>query len=177
LVQPPSIVLPGPSPSLSTSWLALLGFGLFKDHRRWRNQEWLDPYLLASHLVGNHLQANGSRSLSREASQNQQRKQCPSHASPNKWCILLTKYTGFLVPQMLASPQRHRSLGNHAEVRPVNEMPGQVADDAPPCSLNIFPRQYLYSPLLHDKREPSCSIRQLFLRLPGPEYLQNEPSC
>mgnify|MGYP001334223101 FL=1 len=78
---------------------------------------------------------------------------------------------------MHASPQRHRSLGNHAEVRPVKEMPGQVADDAPPCGLNIFPREYLYSLLLHDKREPSCSIRQLFLRLPGTEYLQNESSC
>lgn len=135
MLQPPSIVLPGTSPS--TSWLALFGLGFFKDHRRWRRQERLDPYLLASHLIGNHLQANGARSLPRECSQNQQRKQCPSHVSLNKCCSLLTNYTGSSVQQMHDAPQRHRSLGNHAEVRWVKEMPSQVVNDAPSCGLNI----------------------------------------
>ena len=62
-------------------------------------------------------------------------------------------------------------------VKRVKEMPSQVVNDAPSCGLIIFPREYFYLLLLHDKREPSCPIRQLFLRLPGPEYLQNEPSC
>ena len=169
MLQPPSIVLPGPS--TSTSWLALFALGFFKDHRRWRRQERLDPYLLASHLIGNHLQANGARSLTRECGQNQQRKQCPSHVSPNKWCPLLITSTGISVPQMHASPQCDWGMENHAEVRSVKEMQSQVMDDAPPCGRVIFPEEYLYLLLFHDKREPSRPVRQLFLLLPGPEYL------
>ena len=64
-----------------------------------------------------------------------------------------------------------------ALIRRVKEMPSQVVNDAPSCGLNVFPREYLYLLLRHDKREPSCSVRQLFLRLPSPQYLQNESSC
>ena len=64
-----------------------------------------------------------------------------------------------------------------ALVRRVKEIPYQAMNDAPPCSLNIFPREYFYLLLRHDKREPSCSVRQLFLRLPSPKYLQIESSC
>ena len=64
-----------------------------------------------------------------------------------------------------------------ALVRQVKRMPSQVVNDAPSCGLNIFPRGYLYLLLRHDKREPSCSVRQLFLRLPNPQYLQNKSSC